>query len=207
VKRSHPLTLRGFLNEFSSFTSLDVRTVTLDPLASTVARSWCACIVRFTAWGPKFTICKGFGGQYNSCKTHITTNRKNIIYGHLDLIISEFWYYSYSGSKMSWSNHTQATGRRICWSYLYPQEAIVSVPPDNCRCCQWVGVSGCDFNWMKLSTARFTEKCLHPVTRSSVLLPRIEDYRIWDPFPSDTKVSDIITALSSKIKKTRAKKA
>lgn len=58
MNSSHPLTLRGFLNEFSCITSLDVRTVTLDPLASTAARSWCARIVRFTASGPKFTICK-----------------------------------------------------------------------------------------------------------------------------------------------------
>jgi hypothetical protein len=61
---------------------------------------------------------------------------------------------------------------------------------------------------MKLSTAWFTEKCLHPVTRSSVLLPRVEDYRVWDPFPADNKKFQKKSLQKLyKIKKARASKS
>ena len=160
MNSSHPLTLRGFLNEFSCFTSLDVRTVTLDPLASTVVRSWCARIVRFTAWGPKFTICK-----------------------HSD--ITGIW--SFQSSKITavvkWVKSTthRLQGEGSVGFYLYPQEAILSVFPGDSWCRQWIRVVGYDWNWMNHSATWFTEKHLHPVTRSSILLPGVEDYCIWEP--------------------------
>jgi len=43
-----------------------------------------------------------------------------------DLVISEFWYYS--GCKMSWSNHTQATGRRIVSSKKNREKDLLVLP-------------------------------------------------------------------------------
>lgn len=58
-KREHRwyTTLFGLLNEFSSITLLDVRTVAVDPSALTLAWSPFAETLRLTASDPKFTIC------------------------------------------------------------------------------------------------------------------------------------------------------
>jgi hypothetical protein len=53
--------------------------------------------------------------------------------------------------------------------------------PGDRRCCQLLGVDGTEFDRMNHSTTGFTEECLHPVARSSISLPGIEDNRIWHP--------------------------
>ena len=51
------ITFSGWLKEFSSITLPDVRTVTVDPTALTLASSQVVEIPTLTACGPKFTIC------------------------------------------------------------------------------------------------------------------------------------------------------
>lgn len=53
------ITFSGWLKEFSSITLSDVRTVTVDPTALTLASSPVVAILTITACHPKFTICTG----------------------------------------------------------------------------------------------------------------------------------------------------
>jgi hypothetical protein len=57
---------------------------------------------------------------------------------------------------------------------------------------------------MNHSTTGLTEKCLHPVTRSSIMLPGVEDDSVW--VPPDFLFKHTVTAILNQQEHERERK-